>query len=64
MNVEAWTLQDDVDAVQFLDEHGEDLSEWEIDFVESCAKRVNRMQTLSLRQREKLVQITNNRIDP
>lgn len=64
MNVESWTLQDDVDAVTFLDEHGEGLTGWEVDFVESCAKRVNRMHTLSVRQRETLVRITSERIDP
>lgn len=62
-DISNWTLGDDTEAVQFLDEHGKNLNTWEADFVESCAKRVNRMRPLSLAQRAKLQSIIEERIE-
>lgn len=54
--------EDDLALVQFLDEHGEGLTSWEVDFVESCMRRVNALCPLSEAQRAKIVQITSNRV--
>lgn len=50
------------ETLQFLDEHGVNLSQWEIDYVEDLTKLLKIGGTLSPAQKQKLVQITSKRV--
>jgi len=49
-------------AVKMLDDRGEGLSAWEIDFVESCVRTLNADRVLSSRQRAKVRDIIGERV--
>lgn len=51
------------DDLQRLDEHGEGLSEWEINFVESLTKQLRAGRWLSPAQSEKLHDIMAKRLE-
>jgi len=56
------TFQDDVDLLKELDDNGEQLSSWEIEFVESMTKQLRLGRGLSVAQRGKLEQIAEERV--
>lgn len=45
-----------------LDEHGVDLSQWEIEFVESLTQQLLSGETLSEKQKQKLASIIEERV--
>lgn len=50
------------DDLQLLDKHGEDLTEWEIDFVESLTRHLKAGRWLTERQSEVLANIISKRV--
>lgn len=52
----AWT------DLQELDQHGEGLTQFEIDFVESVMQQLRAGRTLTDKQREKLASIREDRL--
>jgi len=65
MNKQVPLTVEDVDSwheLQHLDEHGDDLSEWEIEFVESLMKQLKTGHWLTHKQKEKLHDIMEKRL--
>lgn len=50
------------DDLKELDEHGEDLTQWEIDFVESLMQQLRNGRRLTAKQHEKLAAIREERL--
>lgn len=48
--------------VKELDEHGEGLSQWEIDFVESLLQQLRASRRLTKKQRNRLDEIRDKRL--
>lgn len=55
-DVESW------DDLQELDQHGEYLTQWEIDFVESLTLKLKMGDRLTTNQRTRLQQIREDRL--
>jgi len=54
----------DGEVLDELDERGENLTPWEIEFVESLTQRMKRGEDLTEKQREKLHMIAEERVSP
>ena len=52
MSDEEIQIEDDLQLARRIDEYAEDLSDWEIDFIESCLRRLEvEGRSLSEKQR-------------
>ena len=58
------TLKDDRTLLERIDKYGKGLSEWEVDFVESCMKRLeDDEEPLTEKQRSVALRIEEQRVE-
>lgn len=58
---DAEQAKEDAALLKRIDEEGEDVTEWECDFIESCLRRLDTGLPLTPEQRKKAEQIEQER---